>query len=51
MKTQKIQSNNQTFGTVVKKTLVVIFVTVLFTVVLFGMDYLLGLLYKLVMKS
>ena len=39
-----------TFGTVVKKTLVVIFVTVIFTVVLFGMDYLLGLLYNLFMS-
>ena len=39
-----------TFGTVVKKTLVVIFVSVLFTVVLFGMDYLLGLIYKLLMS-
>ena len=39
-----------TFGTVVKKTLVVIFVTVIFTVVLFGIDYLLGLLYNLFMS-
>lgn len=39
-----------TFGTVVKKTLVVIFVTVIFTVVLFGMDYLLGLVYNLFMS-
>ena len=39
-----------TFGTVVKKTLVVILVTVIFTVVLFGMDYLLGLLYNLFMS-
>ena len=39
-----------TFGTVVKKTLIVIFVTVLFTVVLFGMDYLLGLLYNMFMS-
>lgn len=38
-----------TFATVVKKTGVVILVVVLFTVVLFGIDYLLGLLYKLFM--
>ena len=39
-----------TFGTVVKKTLVVIFVTLIFTVVLFGIDYLLGLVYNLFMS-
>ncbi len=38
-----------TFLTVVKKTGVVIFVVILSTVVLFGIDYLLGLLYKVFM--
>ncbi len=38
-----------TFATVVKKTGVVIFVVILFTIVLFGIDYLLGLLYKVFM--
>jgi len=37
------------FSSVVKKTGVVILVVVLFTVVLFGIDYLLGLLYNLFM--
>lgn len=35
------------FGTVVKKTGVVLAVVVIFTVVLFGFDYVLGLLYNL----
>lgn len=35
------------FGTVVKKTCVVLVVVLFFTVVLFGFDYVLGLLYKL----
>ncbi len=38
------------FATVVKKTGVVILVTVLFTVVLFGIDWLLGLLYNIFMS-
>lgn len=38
-----------TFTTVVKKTGVVILVVAISTVVLFGIDYLLGLLYKLFM--
>ena len=38
-----------TFLTVVKKTGVVILVTIIFTIVLFGIDYLLGLLYNLFM--
>ena len=38
-----------TFATVVKKTGVVILVVVLFTIVLFGIDYALGLLYKVFM--
>ena len=36
-----------TFANVVKKTGVVILVVLIFTVVIFGFDYLLGLLYKL----
>ncbi|MBQ3214125.1 MAG: preprotein translocase subunit SecE [Clostridia bacterium] len=36
-----------TFATVVKKTGVVILVVLIFTVVIFGIDYLLGLLYNL----
>lgn len=36
-----------TFATVVKKTGVVILVVLIFTVVIFGIDYLLGLLYSL----
>ena len=39
-----------TFATVVKKTGIVILVCVIFTVVLFGIDYLLGLLYNLFMS-
>ena len=38
------------FGSVVKKTGVVILVVLIFTVVLFGIDYLLGLLYNLFMS-
>ena len=36
-----------TFGQVVKKTGVVLAVVIIFTVVLFGIDYLLGLLFDL----
>ena len=39
-----------TFSNVVKKTGVVILVVLIFTVVLFGIDYLLGLLYNLFMS-
>ena len=39
-----------TFANVVKKTGVVILVVLIFTVVLFGIDYLLGLLYNLFMS-
>ena len=39
-----------TFANVVKKTSVVILVVLIFTVVLFGIDYLLGLLYNLFMS-
>ena len=39
-----------TFGNVVKKTGVVILVVLIFTVVIFGIDYLLGLLYKVFMS-
>lgn len=39
-----------TFGQVVKKTGVVLLVVVLFTVVLFGIDYGLGALYRLLMQ-
>jgi len=39
-----------TFANVVKKTGVVILVVLMFTVVLFGIDYLLGLLYNLFMS-
>ena len=38
------------FSSVVKKTSVVILVVLIFTVVLFGIDYLLGLLYNLFMS-
>ncbi len=38
-----------TFLTVVKKTGVVLLVVLIFTIVLFGIDYLLGLLYNLFM--
>ncbi|MBQ3047902.1 MAG: preprotein translocase subunit SecE [Clostridia bacterium] len=38
------------FATVVKQTGVVILVVLIFTVVLFGIDYLLGLLYNLFMS-
>ena len=39
------------FPTVVKKTGVVILVVLMFTVVLFGIDYLLGLLYNVFLKA
>ena len=38
------------FATVVKKTGIVLLVTVLFTVVLFGIDWLLGFLYNIFMS-
>lgn len=38
------------FSSVVKKTCVVIVVVLIFTVVIFGIDYLLGLLYNLFMS-
>ena len=38
------------FSSVVKKTGVVIVVVLIFTVVIFGIDYLLGLLYNLFMS-
>jgi len=39
------------FGTVVKKTGVVLTVVVIFTIVLFGFDFVLGLLYDLFTKQ
>ena len=39
-----------TFGQVVKKTGVVLLVVVLFTIVLFGIDYGLGAIYRLLMQ-
>jgi len=39
------------FGTVVKKTLVVIGMVIFFTIVLWGIDYLLGLLYNLLISN
>ena len=39
-----------TFASVVKKTGIVLLVVLVFTVVLFGIDYLLGLLYNLFMS-
>ena len=39
------------FSTVVKKTGVVILVVLIFTVVLFGIEYLLGLLYNVFMSN
>ncbi len=43
------KTTKPTLGDVVKKTSIVIFVVILFTVVLFGIDFLLGLLYTVLM--
>jgi len=40
------KTTKPTFGDVVKKTSIVIFVVLIFTVVLFGIDFLLGLPYQ-----